>query len=538
MTQLVTSGRGLAHALGFARGRLSSAPGRREHRMASCQSWPGAAKHARLALAGRLRHDLAAVPSATEGQETDVDADADLRRAAAGSGRMGEAFLLCREGAAFQVVPLLEGVPVTFGRGAEADVRTESARVSRLHARFSLTAGLVEVHDLGSRNGTMINGALVRDGRAALEGGDVLNIGPVEVVIARAAHGSRAAVLDPAANPSTVGLPAGEGGVDEIAEGIIVADSSMVKLFSVVRRLAAVTSTVLVTGETGVGKEVVAEHVHKWSARAGGPFVRLNCASLPENLLESELYGHERGAFTGAERRRTGYFEAAHGGTLLLDEIGEMPLNLQAKLLRVLETRTITRLGGTAEIPVDVRILCATHRELRRAVTEGRFRQDLYYRISAFTLEVPPLRERPTELLLLAELFARRFARQLGRKAPQFTPAARKLLTAHRWPGNVRELRNVMEHSIVLHDGRTLDADNLPDLAPDPRAAAQDRPRFLHLSTPAIAPMREQMHDVEREAIRTALNAEGGNRTRAAKRLEMSRRGLIYKMIKYGLRDD
>jgi two-component system response regulator AtoC len=475
------------------------------------------------------------VPSATEGQETDLDADADLRRAAPSPGQLGEAFLLCREGTQLQVVPLLEGAPVTFGRGAEADVHTESTRVSRLHARFSLTEGVVEVHDLGSRNGTMINGALVRDGRAALDGGDVLNIGPVEVVIARAAHGSRPAVIDSVSIPSSAAAPAS---IDEISDGIIVADSSMVKLFSVVRRLAAVTSTVLVTGETGVGKEVVAEHVHKWSARAAGPFVRLNCASLPENLLESELYGHERGAFTGAERRRTGYFEAAHGGTLLLDEIGEMPLNLQAKLLRVLETRTITRLGGTAEIPVDVRILCATHRELRRAVTDGRFRQDLYYRISAFTLEVPPLRERPTELLLLAELFARRFARQLGRKAPQFTPAARKLLTAHRWPGNVRELRNVMEHSIVLHDGRTLDADNLPDLAPDPRAAAQDRPRFLHLSTPAIAPMREQMHDVEREAIRAALNAEGGNRTRAAKRLEMSRRGLIYKMIKYGLRDD
>ena len=451
---------------------------------------------------------------------------------------MGEAFLLCRDGAQLQVVALLEGSPVTFGRGAEADVRTDSARVSRLHARFTISAEEVEVHDLGSRNGTMVNGALVRDGTAKLDGGDVINIGPLEVVLARSAHGSRAVALTPTAIPAATAAGAAASGTDQVSEGIIVADSSMVKLFAVVRRLAAVTSTVLVTGETGVGKEVVAEHVHKWSARAAGPFVRLNCASLPENLLESELYGHERGAFTGAERRRTGYFEAAHGGTLLLDEIGEMALPLQAKLLRVLETRTITRLGGTAELPVDVRILCATHRDLRRAVTEGRFRQDLYYRISAFTLEVPPLRERPTELLLLAELFARRFARELGRKAPRFTPAARKLLTGHHWPGNVRELRNVMEHSIVLHDGLTLDSDHLPDLSPDPRGASGDRPHFLRLSTPAIAPMREQMHDVEREAIRAALKAEGGNRTRAAKRLEMSRRGLIYKMIKYGLRDD
>jgi DNA-binding NtrC family response regulator len=444
----------------------------------------------------------------------------------------GDAFLLCRDATTLEVVPLVEGSRVTFGRGEEADVRTESPRVSRLHARFSLEAGVLEVHDLGSRNGTRINGAMVRDARATLEAGDVVNLGPVEVIIARAAHGQRAIRVDAGAIP---GAAARE---EAITEGIVVADASMVKLFAVVRRLAAVTSPVLITGETGVGKEVVAEHVHKWSSRADGPFLRLNCASVPPEHLESELCGHERGAFTGAERGRIGYLESAHGGTLLLDEIDAMPLALQAKLLRVLETKAVTPVGGTREIAIDVRILCATHRELRRAVTEGRFRQDLYYRISTFTLEVPPLRERPTELLLLAELFARRFARELGRKAPLITPAARALLGSHRWPGNVRELRNVMEHSIVLHEGMTLEAEDIADLSPQKRVPLpRERPPMLRLSTPAIPPLREQMHDVEREVIRAALKAEGGNRTRAAKRLEMSRRGLIYKMIKYGLRD-
>jgi transcriptional regulator with PAS, ATPase and Fis domain len=462
------------------------------------------------------------VPRSIESQETEADALPETRRSsAAGGERMAGVFLLCRDDTtpdgALQVMPLLEGATITFGRGADADVRTDSARVSRLHACFALQGGRIQVHDLASRNGTRVNGALVRDARTELEGGDVVHVGPLEVVVAQVASAN---VRAPVA--TSVGV-----------EGIIVADSSMVKLFAVARRLAAVTSTVLVTGETGAGKEVVAEQVHRWSGR-GGAFVRLNCASLPENLLESELYGHERGAFTGAERRRTGYFEAAHGGTLLLDEIGEMPVALQAKLLRVLETRTLTRVGGTAEIPVEARILCATHRDLRRAVAEGRFREDLYYRISAFTLDVPPLRERPTELLLLAELFAGRFAADLGRKAPRITPEAQALLAAHTWPGNVRELRNVIEHAIVLHDGPTLDTTDLPDLVPVPATRAVTSSRQITEPTP----IREQMNDVERDAIRGALQAEGGNRTRAARRLDMSRRALIYKMIKYGLRDE
>jgi transcriptional regulator with PAS, ATPase and Fis domain len=304
----------------------------------------------------------------------------------------------------------------------------------------------------------------------------------------------------------------------------VLADRAMVKLFAVARRVAVAQSAVLVSGETGTGKELIAERIHRQSARGTGPFLRLNCASLPEALIESELFGHERGAFTGADRRRTGYFEAATGGTLLLDEIGEMPLNVQAKLLRVLERRAIVRVGGTEEVGVDVRIICATHRDLRREVEAGRFRQDLYYRISTFTLEIPPLRERPTEIVLLAELFAVRIARELGLPHPKLAADVIEALSAHAWPGNVRELRNTMEHAVVMANGVDVRREHLPAL-------------FNAVASPASPGMRGRVEDLERAELVSALAAEGGNRTRAAKRLGLSRRALLYKILKYGLRE-
>jgi transcriptional regulator with PAS, ATPase and Fis domain len=296
----------------------------------------------------------------------------------------------------------------------------------------------------------------------------------------------------------------------------------MVKLFAVARRVAAAQSAVLIVGETGAGKEVIAERIHRESPRASGPFLRLNCASLPDALIESELFGHERGAFTGAERRRTGYFEAANGGTLLLDEIGEMPVNVQAKLLRVIERRAVVRVGGTEEVAIDVRIICATNRDLRREVDAGRFRQDLYYRISTFTMEVPPLRQRPTEIVLLAELFATHFAKDLGLPPPHLGANVIEALGSHAWPGNVRELRNAMEHAVVMANGGELLAEHLPpSTVPSPGA-----------ETPGL---RGRVEEMERAALKSALAAEGGNRTRAAKRLGVSRRALLYKILKYRL---
>jgi transcriptional regulator with PAS, ATPase and Fis domain len=256
--------------------------------------------------------------------------------------------------------------------------------------------------------------------------------------------------------------------------------------------------------------------------------VRLNCASLPETLLSSELFGHERGAFTGADRRKVGYFEAADGGTLLLDEIGELSLSMQVKLLRVLENRTVLRLGATAEVPVDVRVICATHRNLQKDVAEGRFREDLYYRVSAFTLTVPPLRDRPTEIGLLAELFLRQHAERMGVPPPSLSDEALAALTSHRWPGNVRELRNAIEHAFVMCDEGTILPEHLPETTRLP-----DEPPVGEISGGGV---KDKLEKIERASIVKALADENGNQTRAAKRLGMSRRALIYKMGKYDIK--
>jgi two-component system, NtrC family, response regulator AtoC len=454
--------------------------------------------------------------------ETALDAEDDGVGAAVA---LGKVYLVCHRDEGVELISLDRGATATFGRDPDVEIRIDSPRVSRRHARVALQDGELFVEDLGSRNGTRVNRDVVRSARRRIVGGDVLKVGPLEVVVARAdaavETGESRARLE--ARPSAP--PPSAVGEALVGEGIVVADPAMVELFGVIRRLSAVPSPVLILGETGAGKEIVAEQIHRLSPRARGPFVRLNCASLPDNLLESELFGHERGAFTGADRQRIGYFEAAHTGTLLLDEIGEMPLALQAKLLRVLEQGRIVRLGATKDHAVDTRILCATHRDLAADVQSGRFRQDLFYRISTFTLRVPPLRDRPTEIELLAALMVRRVAAKAGLKPSSITPAASEILLTHSWPGNVRELRNVMEHAVVMAGGDPIEPRHLPE--------------ELRSGSAVSAPpaMRTQLADAERASIEAALVAEGQNRTHAARRLGISRRALIYKMIKYGLRD-
>ncbi|MEZ4439097.1 MAG: sigma 54-interacting transcriptional regulator [Polyangiaceae bacterium] len=317
----------------------------------------------------------------------------------------------------------------------------------------------------------------------------------------------------------------------EVPKGVCVADPAMLKVFRVAQRVARTDTTVLILGETGVGKEVLAEQIHRFSARADKPYVRLNCASLPETLLSSELFGHERGSFTGADRRKIGYFEAADGGTLLLDEIGELSLSMQVKLLRVLENRTVLRIGATQEIPVDVRVICATHRDLRTEVAEGRFREDLFYRVSAFTLQVPPLRERPAEVGLLAELFMRQHAERMAIPAPTLSDAAVAALTSHRWPGNVRELKNAVEHAFVMCDGDVIGPEHLPESL---RNATREVGAIEgHAEGGSV---KDKLEQIERASIVKALDDEKGNQTRAAKRLGISRRALIYKMGKYDIK--
>jgi len=310
---------------------------------------------------------------------------------------------------------------------------------------------------------------------------------------------------------------------------VVVVDPLMKRVMEMARKVAETPITVLVLGETGCGKEIVAGEIHRQSPRAERPFLALNCSALSETLLESELFGHERGAFTGADRRKIGYFEAASGGTIFLDEVGELPQGVQAKLLRVLEQRTITRVGGTQPVTIDARVVCATNRDLEAEVERGRFREDLYFRIGAFTLVVPPLRDRRSEILPLAEHFARQFSGELGADAPGFTAAARAALERHDWPGNVRELRNAIERAVVL----------APTRSPEPLIDVEHLPERLGGGTPeAVADggIRGRVARLEKTEVAAALGAEDGNQTRAAARLGISRFALIRLMQKYGLR--
>ncbi|MBN1208683.1 MAG: sigma-54-dependent Fis family transcriptional regulator [Myxococcaceae bacterium] len=311
--------------------------------------------------------------------------------------------------------------------------------------------------------------------------------------------------------------------LEELARpGHLVGESpAMEGLRRLIARVGPSDAAVLITGETGTGKERVARALHLASGRKGR-FVAINCAAIPATLLESELFGHEKGAFSGAIARRLGRFEQAQGGTLFLDELGDMPLELQAKLLRALETKEVERLGGTAPIAVDVRILAATHQDLSRAVKEGRFREDLFFRLNVMQLAVPPLRERPEDLLPLARAFAAEIA---GPHVPlAVAPGAEMALRAYRWPGNVRELRNYIERQNLLRgDGPlTLTSESLQASAPlEPRAA---RPTFGDKS------YREHVEDFERELIRAALE-EGGSIAGAARLLNVDR-GNLYRRIK------
>ncbi len=312
----------------------------------------------------------------------------------------------------------------------------------------------------------------------------------------------------------------------EIGEDVIVVDPMMKQVFQLAARAAPSPITVLIAGETGTGKEVVAEALHRLGPRANKAFIKLNCAALTETLAESELFGHEKGAFTGAVATKPGYFEAASGGTLFLDEIGELALGTQAKLLRVIEQRKVTRVGGTKELAIDVRLVCATNRDLETEVARGRFRQDLYYRLSAFVIPVPPLRDRRTEIGPLAARFARELSAEIGDRIAAVGPDAFEALKAHDWPGNVRELRNVIERAVVLSSGGRIELHHLPDRIREGAPPLSD----------GGVDVRQKVAEVERDAVVAALEATAGNQTQAARRLGISRFALIRLMDKHALK--
>lgn len=411
----------------------------------------------------------------------------------------GELALVVISGAAPAKHPLREGEPVTIGRASTNDVTIDSPSISRKHVKL-LTKPTLRVIDLSSANGTRLDGSAIEAGVAVpLPVGRVIELGDVGIVVYRV---------------RSVGDPASPA----IGEGRIVVNEAMKELYDLAAQVAPSDLSVLILGETGAGKELVAEYVHMHSKRAKGPFLRLNCSAIAENLVESELFGHEEGAFTGATKSMPGLLECAAGGTVFLDEIGDLPSAAQAKLLRALESKEVRRVGGRVVRSIDVRFVAATHRDLKAATANGDFREDLYFRLNGIALAVPPLRDRRDEIESLAKAFVRRFSDP----PPTLSNEALSLLRTYDWPGNVRELRNVMERATVLAADGTI----LPKHFPA---------ELRTVSAPSDGSLKSELDTIERQRIVDALAACDGNQTKAAALLGVPRRTLLKRLDRYGI---
>lgn len=319
--------------------------------------------------------------------------------------------------------------------------------------------------------------------------------------------------------------------LDNLWGNIIGESEPMKRVFSVMKRVADTPTTVLVTGESGTGKELIARGLHKASSRNKAPFVSLNCAAIPENLLESELFGHEKGSFTGAVGMKEGKFEYADGGTLFLDEVGEMPLNLQVKLLRVLQEQEFQRVGGNREIKVNVRLIAATNKDLKEEVEAGRFRGDLFFRLNVVNIHVPPLRERRSDIPFLVAHFVSKYCRKLQRDIKEVDPDAMRSLYSYNWPGNVRELENVIESALVMSRGSSIKKPDLPNEIRKHYEVPEESGAFI----PMDSGLMDTLDAIEEKMIRHALKQSGNVQAQAAKILGISRSNLQYKLKKYGI---
>jgi DNA-binding NtrC family response regulator len=415
--------------------------------------------------------------------------------------------LRVRQGGRERTFPL-GAAGVSLGKDPVNDVALDDPFVSARHLRIEARDGRWLVSDLGSTNGTWVGG--VRVERAALELGAVLRLGDVEVV------------LEPR------GREARER--PEPFEGMLSTDPVMREMFDLVQRVGASDAAVTILGDTGTGKELVARALHARSPRVAGPFIPVNCSAIAETLIESELFGHEKGAFSGAEKQRKGAFEEADGGTLFLDEIGELPIDLQPKLLRVLELGEVKRVGSSRPLTVNVRIVAATHRDLRAQVRAGKFREDLFYRLCVVPITVPPLRRRRGDVRLLAEAFLQRAApRALSLR---WSEEALQRLEAYDWPGNVRQLRNVVQRALLFRgEGRDIAASavTFEDTRAEPTEGGDDGVLWVKGLT---------MEEIEREAIRLALRRNGGRRAAVVKELQIAKSTVLKRIQQWGMQDE
>ncbi|MBE0604731.1 MAG: sigma 54-dependent Fis family transcriptional regulator [Deltaproteobacteria bacterium] len=427
---------------------------------------------------------------------------------------------------------------VKIGRGQEADLQLPDPSVSRLHAKIFRVGRQYFLADLRSRNGTHAEGKRIT--QLALEDGRMFQVGPFRIHFHRPAPGFPAGE-EPTASPGTAsssfdstkanpvrhakrtGAPTG---IDESPFGLIGGSAHVRKLVATIRRVAASDVPVLIEGETGSGKELVARGIHDASARAERPFIVVNCGAISPELIESELFGHEKGAFTGATAQRKGAFELANSGTIFLDEIGELPLVLQPKLLRALEQKEVKRVGGNDLLLADVRILAATNRNLLEEIARKAFREDLYFRVGAITVSIPPLRDRREDVSPLARHFLAGMKNPASGPLPDLSPAALDAMISHDWPGNVRELRNAIQRAVVMAESGELTGHDFSFLrrAPDPEAGSE---------TPSGLSRWEQ---AERTNILGELARQMGNKTKAARELGIAKSTLFEKLKKYGIR--
>lgn len=408
---------------------------------------------------------------------------------------------------------------VRLGSAKGSDLVINDEYISGEHAELRLSSQGWKLIDLGSTNGSYLDGSAIT--KAYIKPGQTIQLGQTRIEIRD--HLVRKDIQPEKTNQFC---------------GLVGESKSMQLLYSKIKKVAPVEHTVLIQGESGTGKELVARAVHDLSSRKNKPYITINCGAISPNLIESELFGHEKGAFTGAQGRHAGAFEQANGGSIFLDEIGELPLDLQPKLLRVLENRTVRRVGGSEELKVDVRVIAATHRDLAQLVKEGKFRQDLYFRLYVLPLDLAPLAQRKDDAVLIAE----HFLKQANSTVKKISDQAKERIKAYPWPGNIRELKNVIMRSIIFCEGDTIEPDDLDLMEVGPSLEAsvghQPNPTPATLdsdSLPEAAPAGATLADAEKAKILEALQVTNGNKTRAAQRLGIAKSTLFKKFKDYNI---